>query len=77
MLSVHAVERLRERRILEWQVAAGLAEGTLVAERPNTLPNPTVEVDQRLPDGTPILAVWAWLPTSRVARLVTVHFYDR
>lgn len=77
VLSAHAIEQLRERRIPEWQVASGLAQGRLIVERPDDKPNPTVEVDQLLADGTPVKAVWAWLVVSRLARLVTVHFYDR
>lgn len=77
VLSTHATERLRERRIPEWQAAAGVAEAQLVEERPNDLPNPSVEMRQVLPDGTPVLAVWAWLRLSNAARLVTIHFFDR
>ena len=76
VLSVHAVERLRARKIEEWQAAAGLADGRLLSERPSDKPNPSVEVGQTLPDGTPVKAVWCWLPVSRLARLVTIHFYD-
>ena len=42
----HAVERLEERGILEWQVVASLAEGRLIAERPAAKPNSTVEVSE-------------------------------
>jgi hypothetical protein len=76
VLSIHAVEKLRERRIEEWQAASGLADGRLLSERPGDTPNPSVEVEQTLPDGTPVKAVWAWLTLSRLARLVTIHFYD-
>lgn len=76
-LSVHATEKLRERRIPEWQVASGLASARLIMERPGSLPNPSVEVLVSLADGTPVKAVWSWLPESRLARLVTVHFLDR
>lgn len=77
VLSVHAVERLRERRVPEWQVAAGLAQGRLLSERPNDRPHPSIEVGQILADATPVKVVWAWLTQSRLARLVTVHFYDK
>jgi hypothetical protein len=77
VLSVHATERIRERRIPEWHAAAGLQEGRLISERPRDIPNPSVEVEQQLPDGTAVLAVWAWLSRSGLARLVTVHFFDR
>jgi hypothetical protein len=72
----HASERLEERGILEWQVVTGLEEGTLLRERPNAEPNPAVEVDQQLADGTPIKAVSSHLRASDVAKLVTVHYHD-
>ena len=72
----HAVERLEERGILEWQVVASLAEGRPLAERPDAEPNPAVEVSESLPDGTEFKAVWSYLPQSDVAKLVTVHFFD-
>lgn len=53
-----------------------LFEGRLIAERPETKPNPTVEVSESLPDGTEFKAVWSHLPQSDVAKLVTVHFFD-
>src|SRR5438132_4354209 len=36
----HAAERLEERSIMEWQVVAGLADGKLMVERPDAIPNP-------------------------------------
>ena len=72
----HASERLDERGIMEWQAAAGLDDGELVAERPTAQPNPAVAVRQRLPDGMEYLAVWSHLRTSGVAKLVTVHFFN-
>ncbi len=53
----HASERLEERGILEWQVVVGLQDGTLLEERPEDRPNPAVEVEQYLPDGTEFKAV--------------------
>jgi hypothetical protein len=72
----HAVERLEERGILEWQVVDGINGGSLIVERPDALPNPAVEVRQSLADGTEVKAVWSHLASSDVAKLVTVHFYD-
>ena len=72
----HAVERLEERGILEWQVVAGLADGRLIVERLDADPNPAVDVRESLPDGTEFKAVWSYLPQSGVAKLVTVHFFD-
>jgi hypothetical protein len=72
----HAVERLEERDILEWQVVAGVADAALIVERPEAIPNPTVELSESLPDGTEVKAVWAYLRQSGVAKLVTVHFFD-
>ena len=73
----HASERLEERGILERQAVAALEEGILLMERPDAEPNPAVEVRESLPDGTEFKAVWSYLPRSGVAKLVTVHFFDR
>jgi len=72
----HASERLEERGIMEWQAAAGLADGELLLERSRARPNPAVEVREALPDGTTYKAVWSYLRQSGVAKLVTVHFFD-
>ena len=73
----HASERLLERGIMEWQAVAALEDGELIAERPKTKPNPTIEVKETLPDGTEFKAVWSLLRQSNVAKLVTVHFFDK
>jgi len=73
----HASERLEERGIMEWQVVAGLEDGELIAERADATPNPAVEVREALPDGTEFKAVWSHLRQSGVAKLVTIHFFDR
>jgi len=73
-----AREREAEAQILaEWQVVAGLKDGELIAERPDAAPNPAVEVSELLPDGTEFKAVWSHLRQSGVAKLVTVHYFDR
>ena len=71
-----AAERLEERGIMEWQAVAALKNGELIAEKPKSKPNPTVEVRESLPDGTEFKAVWSHLRQSGVAKLVTVHFFD-
>ena len=73
----HASERLEERGIMEWQAVAGLDDGELIAERPSATPNPAVEVRESLPDGTVFNAVWSHLRQSGVAKLVTIHFFDK
>ncbi len=73
----HASERLEERGIMEWQAVASLEDGELIAEKPRSKPNPTIEVRESLPDGTEFKAVWSLLRQSGVAKLVTVHFFDR
>ena len=73
----HADERVRERGFAVWQVAAGIAEGEVIREVADARPNGKVEVRQFLSDGTPYMAVWSWLKEERVAKLVTVHFFDR
>jgi hypothetical protein len=73
----HAIERLEERGKLEWQVVEGIEAASLIAERPDAKPNPLVEVRQVLADGTAIKVVWSHLAVANVAKLVTVHFFDR
>jgi len=73
----HASERLEERGIMEWQAVAGLEDGKLIVERHDATPNPVVEVRELLPDGTEFKAVWAYLSGSGVAKLITVHFFDK
>ena len=61
---------------MEWQAVVGLETGVCILEIPNREPNPTIEVEEVMPDGTEFKAVWAYLKTSDVAKLVTVHFFD-
>src|SRR5438552_8192040 len=77
VIGEHASERLEERGIMEWQAVAALADGELIAEKPKAKPNSTIEVSESLPDGTEFKAVWSLLRQSGVAKLVTVHFFDR
>ncbi len=62
---------------MEWQAVVALTDGELITEKPKSNPNPTIEVRASLPDGTEFKAVWAYLRQSGVAKLVTVHFFDR
>jgi len=73
----HASERLEQRGIMEWQVIVGLEGGELMNEDWEAQPNPKVEVREALLDGTEIKTVWSLLSHSGVAKLVTVHFFDR
>jgi hypothetical protein len=77
LVGEHASERLEERGIMEWQAVGGLEDSVLMAEHPRAKPNPTVEVREGLPDGTEFKAVWSHLRQCGVAKLVTVHFFDR
>ena len=37
-------------------------------------PHPSIVVREELADGTDVEVIWAWLPESRRAMLVTVYF---
>ena len=76
VIGEHAVERLEERGIMEWHVVAAMAEVDVYSERPRAKPNPAIEAQIFLPDGTECKAVWSLLRQSGVAKLVTVHFFD-
>lgn len=74
--SNHADEQLAERKIEAWQVAAMSETGTTVAVVSSARPNAKIDVVGTLPDGATIRAVWAWLPVSRRAMLITAYFTD-
>ncbi|MBI4578081.1 MAG: DUF4258 domain-containing protein [Planctomycetes bacterium] len=77
LIGIHAANQLDDRGIPDWQVVAGLADAVLIRERPHDSPNPAVEVEELLPDGTSVKAIWAWLGYNKVAKLVTVHYFGR
>ena len=74
LVSVHARERLAERKVRLWQVEAGLETAAITEIRPDDEPNPSIVVEATLPDGTPATVVWSWMVASRQAKLVTVYF---
>ena len=73
LVSWHADERSEEREVAVWQLVAGLEEATLERERPASKPHPSIVVREELADGTEVEVIWAWLPESRRAMLVTVY----
>ena len=58
------------RRLLDWKKAS-CSWNALMRSRIRS------EVREFLPDGIEFKAVWSYLPRSGVAKLVTVHFFDR
>lgn len=76
LIGQHATERLKERDMLEWQIVDGIDSARLISERPKTEPNPTIQAEQQLADGTPVVVVWAYMRAINTAKLVTVHFFD-
>ena len=77
VFSDHADNMLRERGIMHWHIVEGIDQAHLLSERPNTRPNPTIEVEQILPDGTPFKAVWCYVRSLDLAKVVTIHFFTR
>jgi hypothetical protein len=67
---------MEERGIMEWQIVDGFNGCVLLLERPKDEPFPSIEVEELLPDGTEVKAVWSLLPSCKVAKLVTVHYFD-
>ena len=74
LVSWHADERSEEREVAVWQLVAGLEEANLKRERPVSKPHSSIVVREELVDGTEVEVIWAWLPESRRAMLVTVYF---
>lgn len=77
LISSHADDMFRERGVVAWQVVECMADARLLLERPRSHPNPVAEFELLLADGTPVKAVWAYIAQLNVAKLVTVHFFDR
>lgn len=77
IIGIHAADQMDDRGVLDWQVVSALPDGLLLVERLDAKPNPAVEVEELLPDGTSVKAVWSWLANQRAAKLVTVHYFDR
>ena len=73
-ISIHARQRLRQRKISLWQVETGVDNWIVLEERPQDNPNPSIVCEQSLPDGAKIIVVWAWHLDNNQALLVTVYF---
>jgi len=76
LVSWHADERCEERGIVAWQLVAAFDDATLVSERPQSKPNPSIVVRHELVDGSEVEAIWAWMEQTERAKLVTVYFRD-
>ena len=76
IVSWHADERCEERGVTDWQLVAGIEHAVLLQERPASQPNPSLVLRQELIGGCEVEVIWAWLPRSRRAKLVTVYFRD-
>ncbi len=74
VVSWHADERCEERGVAAWQLIAGLDDAELLRERPSSKPHSSVVVRQELADGSDVESIWAWMPESNRAKLVTVYF---
>jgi hypothetical protein len=76
IVSCHADERCEDREVSPWQLIADIEDAHLVRERPRSKPHPSVVLRQQLADGNEAEVIWAWLPDTRRAKLVTVYFRD-
>ena len=77
VFTVHADNRLLERRICRWQLIEGLAEGEVIQSHSSSKGNPKLVVRQTLPSGEDVVTVWGFLKSTRQARLITVYFPRR
>jgi hypothetical protein len=76
VFSLHAENQLSSRGVLRWQAVAGFWDGRLASEDPRARPNPKILMRQMLPDGTEVVAVWAYVESIDRAKLVTLYFED-
>ena len=77
LVTRHATERLRSRRIPLWQVVDVTLTARIWFEHPHRLPHPTAECHGVLPDGRTLCAVWSWVVLEQEARLVTAFVPER
>ena len=75
-LSSHAKKRIEQRGIVSWQLEAGLEGGSVTDVRPTDEPNPSIEVEQELADGTRVNVAWSYVILYDEALVVTAHFFD-
>lgn len=73
-VSLHAQERLAERRVELWQILDGVEDAEVLEERPASRPHPSVVVRQILADGTEVRVVWSFSARLKDAALVTCFF---
>ena len=76
-VGVHMQRMLDDRKLEAWHLEQATADGRLIAERPSAKPNPAIELTSTLPDCTPCKIVWSLVDPPGLAKLVTLHFYDR
>ncbi len=76
VFSVHADNRLQQRRIVRWQVVEGFEAGELLQAYISNKPNPKILLRQTLADGSQAVAVWAFVESIACAKLVTVYFEE-
>lgn len=74
--SMHAAEQSGDRRITLWQVVASIDTATVVSEKPEAQPNPTVVARHVIPSGAVVHAVWSFVRGDHLirAKLVTIYF---
>jgi phosphoribosylformimino-5-aminoimidazole carboxamide ribonucleotide (ProFAR) isomerase len=73
-VSIHADNRIEERRMTEWQIVTGVSAARLLKTRLHDRPWPSILLSETLPDGTEVYAKWSYRPRDRMARLVTIYY---
>jgi hypothetical protein len=61
LFGAHADQRIRERKIVRWQIVAEMDAAKLIRKRPDASPNPAAKFDLFLADGTSVSAIRSWI----------------
>ncbi|MBI1347615.1 hypothetical protein GC163_15145 [bacterium] len=76
LVSRHARQRMAERHVRLWQLESSMDDASILSVDVQHEPHPLVNLSHELPDGMYATAVWAWLPITRQAMLVTVFIEE-
>ena len=74
VFTVHADNRLHERNVERWHLIESFETGHVIQSHRSARPDPKLVVEQMIPSGETVIAVWGYVKSIRKAKLITVYF---
>jgi hypothetical protein len=74
VFTVHADERLWERKVERWHLLESFESGAIIQAHRGRRTEAKVLVQQVLPSGEEVIAVWTYVRSIECAKLITVYF---